>query len=365
MKVLLIERYPTLGDRISALLERERPNLRFCGQAYTAETGLQMAKGLAPDIIILEPLLFSHQPAIMLLKLDALRTACPKAKLLGVSSSDNTEHIRAGLRAGLMDYLYKPLRQDELLTALDRCCGTPVSELEPDNHDRYQNILKAVVQQVQQGDSEEAARILREACGAQRKEDTYAERCILYLEIATAVIHIPDNMDSVPDELMVLYRDFIKNSSRYSSLELLDQSMDSFLQQSAGLFNRYIIDQGYHQIQAVLRFVDEHLGDNLSLKRLSGEFYISTTYFSRLFRAKTGMKFSDYLAQRRIERAKLLLTTTNASVTEIAKQVGYNEPNSFTRLFKAHTGITPVQYRNQKGEGGTIPKISGSAQKLP
>ena len=139
-----------------------------------------------------------------------------------------------------------------------------------------------MVQQVQQGDSEEAARILREACGAQRKEDTYAERCILYLEIATAVIHIPDNMDSVPDELMVLYRDFIKNSSRYSSLELLDQAMDSFLRQSASLFNRYVIDQGYHQIQAVLRFIDEHLGDNLSLKRLSGEFYISTTYFSRL-----------------------------------------------------------------------------------
>jgi AraC-like DNA-binding protein len=90
------------------------------------------------------------------------------------------------------------------------------------------------------------------------------------------------------------------------------------------------------------------LGEDLSLKRLSKEFYISTTYFSRLFRAKTGLKFSEYLAERRIERAKLLLTTTNAPVTEIAKQVGYHEPNSFTRLFKARTGMTPVQYRNQK-----------------
>jgi YesN/AraC family two-component response regulator len=347
MDVLLIERYPTAGGFLKQLLGQERPQLRYLGQVFTAEEGIRQVRELQPDLVILEPMLFGHGAETMRLKLVALREACPKAKLIGISSSDRAEHIRAALRAGLSDYLYKPLQRREMLAAIDRCCGALEPEVElPPPTESHETLIRELVQQVQAGNREGCIPLLHHTC--QKLGDSYSERCILYLEIATAVIHIPDNMDSVPDELVVLYQEFIKNASRHSNLDELNAAMDSFLEQSTGLFNRYIIDQGYHQIQAALHFVDEHLGEDLSLKRLSKEFYISTTYFSRLFRAKTGLKFSEYLAERRIERAKLLLTTTNAPVTEIAKQVGYHEPNSFTRLFKARTGMTPVQYRNQK-----------------
>ena len=72
-------------------------------------------------------------------------------------------------------------------------------------------------------------------------------------------------------------------------------------------------------------------------------------YFSRLFRTKTGQKFSEYLALRRIERAKLLLVSSAMPIAEIARAVGYPEANSFARLFKAYTNMTPAQYRKQGG----------------
>ena len=104
-------------------------------------------------------------------------------------------------------------------------------------------------------------------------------------------------------------------------------------------------DESGRIIQEAIRIVDEHLSENLSLERMARDLYVSTTYFCRLFRAKTGMKFSDYLAQQRIGRAKLLLATTELPISSIAQQVGYREANSFSRLFRSHTGITPSQYR--------------------
>lgn len=167
------------------------------------------------------------------------------------------------------------------------------------------------------------------------------------MEIATQVIHLPDSIDHVPEELVVIYREFIKFCSRLNTAEELDRAMEQFAAQCAGVFDRFSGDQSYHQIQDAIQFVEEHLSEDLSLKRLSSEFYISTTYFSRLFRAKTGQKFSDYLATRRIERAKVLLVSTDLPVAEVSHRVGYTEPNSFARLFKAKTGTSPVQYRRQ------------------
>lgn len=348
MNVILIERYPPAGRSIAALLERERPQLKFCGQAYSAQTGIELTAKYQPDVIVLDPLIFGHRPQTIYNEVSRLKRECPNAALIATSTSDNSEHIRTMLRLGARDYLYKPIRHRELLMALDRCCGAPEVETgEEQLPEGADAAVQAIVHHIHEGDSEAALHLLNRELRTDSRFTSYSDRCIQYMEIATMVIHLPESIDYVPEELIVLYQEFIKSSSRYHSIDDLDQAMDQFIQQSASVFNRSARDQGYHQIQAVIHFVDDHLGEELSLKRLSSEFYISTTYFSRLFKMKTGKKFSEYLSERRIERAKLLLVSTDTPVMEIARRVGYTEANSFARLFKARTGQTPSQYRKQ------------------
>lgn len=354
MKIAVLDRYPSTGKAVEEVLRRERPALRYCGQACTPKDGEMLVRTQQPDILLLEPLMFGTQTIPLQIGFGQLKACCPTMKLIVITSSGVQEHLRMALRAGVCDYLYKPIYWPELLTAMDQLSDNP-----PESGEMLSTFSGGypaqgsgeLVQLIHQGRREEAVELLRKNFCAIEMQ-SYTEQCILCMDLATQVVHLPDEIDDVPEDLITIYQEFIKYVSRHNHVDHLRKAMEEFVEQSSAILNRYSRDQGYHQIQEVLRFVDEHLGEELSLKRISNELFISTTYFSRLFRAKTGRKFSEYLALRRIERAKLLLVSSDKPVAEIAHEVGYLEANSFARLFKAYTGMTPAQYRKQGGVGG-------------
>ncbi|MCD8218667.1 MAG: helix-turn-helix transcriptional regulator, partial [Clostridiales bacterium] len=85
-------------------------------------------------------------------------------------------------------------------------------------------------------------------------------------------------------------------------------------------------------------------------------FFVSPNYFSRLFKRTTGMGCNEYIVSKRIEKACLLLETTNFNTGKIALMVGYNDTNYFSMTFKKHCGVSPTSYRRerrQKEEGDT------------
>ena len=75
---------------------------------------------------------------------------------------------------------------------------------------------------------------------------------------------------------------------------------------------------------------------------------MSAAYFSTVFSQTTGRSFISYLTALRIEKAQELLTTTNMKLADIALEVGYNEPNYFSHVFRKTTGITPKEYRAKR-----------------
>jgi len=99
------------------------------------------------------------------------------------------------------------------------------------------------------------------------------------------------------------------------------------------------------------RYINEHyMNEELSLNDVCGHLYMSTSYFSSLFKQHTGTTFVDYLTKLRIAQAKQLLAITSHKTYEIAQKVGYGDPHYFSVIFKRHTGKTPKEYRAaQKG----------------
>jgi transcriptional regulator GlxA family with amidase domain len=74
---------------------------------------------------------------------------------------------------------------------------------------------------------------------------------------------------------------------------------------------------------------------------------LSPRTFTRRFRAATGYAPIDYVQTLRIEEAKQLLEAEKSPVDEIAFEVGYEDPNSFRRIFKRLVGVTPARYRQR------------------
>ncbi|GLX70491.1 AraC family transcriptional regulator [Paenibacillus glycanilyticus] len=99
-------------------------------------------------------------------------------------------------------------------------------------------------------------------------------------------------------------------------------------------------------VDEAIAFIDQNYAAELRLGILASQAKLSERQFSRLFRSQTGMSFTEYVQNIRMETACRLLTASRSSVEEIANAVGYADLKFFYRLFKKKTGISPRQYRD-------------------
>ncbi len=95
----------------------------------------------------------------------------------------------------------------------------------------------------------------------------------------------------------------------------------------------------------LLAYVGTHSSAPLSLSRLAAQFGYSPSYIARVFRREAGTSLSAYLARLRLERAAVLLASTDLGVGEIAAQVGIPNPYYFARRFAAAYGKSATAYR--------------------
>tara|TARA_R110000796_G_scaffold22518_1_gene65188 strand:+ start:7000 stop:7869 length:870 start_codon:yes stop_codon:yes gene_type:complete len=98
----------------------------------------------------------------------------------------------------------------------------------------------------------------------------------------------------------------------------------------------------------VLNYIHENLHENLTVKQLADFCHLNTDYFSRVFNESFGMRPNKYIQSKRIERAQLLLLSTNNSLKQIAEKVGLENLSYFNRIFKGHTGVTPGIFREER-----------------
>lgn len=101
-------------------------------------------------------------------------------------------------------------------------------------------------------------------------------------------------------------------------------------------------------IQHALEIIHQKYMDDIGLENLAAEVYLSSCYFSYLFKKTTGVSFLKYLTAYRVEKAKDLLRTTQLRIGEICERVGYSNRSYFCQIFRNHCGMSPMQYREMK-----------------
>lgn len=98
-------------------------------------------------------------------------------------------------------------------------------------------------------------------------------------------------------------------------------------------------------IEQTVRHIRSNIGKPITLAELADIASLSPYYFSHYFKERTGMAPLNYVIHTRIDQAKILLSRTDKSVSEIAYEVGYLSSNSLINVFVKKTGMTPRQYR--------------------
>lgn len=347
--VLVIDDQPLEGEMISLVLSQNRPDVHYAGQALNAAEGIRMTALHHPDLVFLD----IQMPGMDgLTAISHLRRAWPQVQIIMLTAFDDFEYLRSALRAGAKDYLLKPVRPADILSALELPADAPRPAPPVPAAPSLAALSEGLTQAVRSGDvsqAEEAARAFL-AHYAPLDESNLIYTSVRCMETALELAKQAGSSQSA-DGLTFHYQDFVRQVSTLHDPSLLEPCFVGFIRQAADLFAHSAGDVGYQQVTAAKKYIAEHLHEPLQLSEVAKKLYLSTAYFSRLFKGKTGMTFSDYLANCRVERARQLLSTTDLPIAEVSAAIGYQETNSFSRLFKTRTGQSPSDYRAAQRKG--------------
>lgn len=180
---------------------------------------------------------------------------------------------------------------------------------------------------------------------------------------------IPENAH--PDELKQLYTQYLNLIFRVMRLKnidydiekrgdsaLIDSVLSTTTQDIWSSINTLMntIKQQNNAKKVDINNVIQHIQDNynteLYLEDMAKQFNTSASYLSRLIKKETSVSFSEYINLLRINKAKELLNTTDMTIKEIYEAVGFNNRNTFIRIFKSSVGTTPSDFKKNYRGGG-------------
>ncbi len=102
-------------------------------------------------------------------------------------------------------------------------------------------------------------------------------------------------------------------------------------------------------IYKTIEYTNAKYMEKISLEEIATHVNLSPSYFSKLFKTETGINYSTYLNQVRVEKSKELLLNEDLTLVEISNLVGFEEQSYFTKVFRRITGTTPGKFRETRG----------------
>lgn len=172
---------------------------------------------------------------------------------------------------------------------------------------------------------------------------------------ANEALHLSDNerrtilsiFEIIDEELKSRIDDFSQDVM-IAQLELLLNYCNRFYKRQ--FITRKVVNNDL--LQKIEEILDNYFNDSTPLKEgiptvqlLSEKLNISPSYLSDMLRTLTGLSAQHHIHNKLVEKAKEMLSISELTVNEIAYQLGFEYPQSFSRLFKSKSGVSPMEFR--------------------
>ncbi|NMB32668.1 MAG: helix-turn-helix domain-containing protein [Clostridium sp.] len=168
------------------------------------------------------------------------------------------------------------------------------------------------------------------------------------IEIITTLVKVGLEAGAEQEKLAALSGYFVQEVLKSDTISDLRSQMRQVISGVIGEVYQGRKQMNLQIFEKAAEFINANFSKDITLEDVSNHIYISPYYFSRGFKKFTGMNFIEYLTNVRLREAKKLLLTTDLSIGQVGKSVGYNDPNYFGRVFKKAEGLPPSKFRISK-----------------
>jgi two-component system response regulator YesN len=154
------------------------------------------------------------------------------------------------------------------------------------------------------------------------------------------------------DDLNTIYKSYEEACSSLEYIEgdinvvhFQDITSSMSLKEAVNFKSQNIEKEKVALFKNVEQYIAENFKEELNLEKTAVKFNLSPYYFSRSFKEIIGYNFSDYINMLRIRKAKELLRSDYMSIKEVGYEVGYSDPNYFSKVFKKYEGLSPKEFK--------------------
>ena len=363
-QIFLVEDEVIIRHGIRDNINWEENGFLFVGEAGDGEYAYPMILKTEPDILLTDV----RMPFMDGLELSRLvKKALPDTKIIILSGYNEFDYAKEAIKIGISDYLLKPITSANLIEALKKVADVITEEREKSklleryfvSYEKYTEFLdktdysgvdrKLIEDFLKLGSLEECNSFIEEYFAAVGENNykslllrQYMTMDIFYC-VQEFLKEIKIKSEDVPEEkrdikLLPKSIDTVESTKNY-----LKELFAFALQMRDNVSN----DRYSDLIEDAKKYISQHFQENdFSLNKIAFHIGISASYFSSIFKQKTGQSFVEYLTKTRIEKACELLKCTTLRTAEIGEQVGYHDPHYFSATFKRVMGQSPKEFKN-------------------
>ncbi len=358
-KVVIIDDEPWTREVIKTLGDFEGLDLEIVGEASDGEFGLELIRQTSPDVILTD-VRMPHMNGIDLI--DRLRKENNNSLVIFISGYDNYSYIRSALKLEAVDYLLKPIKQEELNKQLSTCSELLKSRnlsrndaknlesgfLDADWAGQYYTLRDDLCDSLNSMETD----IIRQKCNEiyglilKHEGENPAKSLIvcIYFTLMNALEHVLLSRELLPKEILSKNDTSFVFSRDASLREMLDyvQNLYCIASEQMQEYNR---NRNRLDISRIRKYVEDHYTEGITLELTAAIFYVSKEYLSKAFKAEAGKGFLEYLTELKMERAKELILDYKIPLKEVGNMVGYIDQAHFYKTFKKYFGKTPGDVR--------------------
>ncbi|GMK40215.1 hypothetical protein PCCS19_32700 [Paenibacillus sp. CCS19] len=401
LKVMLVDDELLVRLGIKSLIDWEKHNFEFIGDAADGEKALELMERQVPDILLTD-IVMPRMDGLALI--EAVKQRYPRMLVIVLSSHNEFDYVRKAMKLGAQDYLLKTsLKPTELLDLLIEAAqklaadhttlSISQSSISPIADDRRSRMTHALLQLLQ-GVYDEAGGMANDdsierlpsgrvllVLRAKRIRDGAIEQ-----SAARLLEHlIESELDGILDSRPVAIRDNelaallvaspgggsgsdpervveqLENAAgrllglslqaqTSSELASWKEAADFYEAAQAALSDSGMREPTREDIKRLIDYMKVNIAQDFSLKQAADMINMSESYLSTIFKKETGLGFTDWINAMRVEEAARYLEHSSLPSYSIAEKVGYENINYFGRIFKKLKGVSPQKYRAQRQE---------------